>query len=114
MRYAASNCSHVRPANTLHRIPNRKGKLYERERYMKWLWIILGTLAALVALVAIIGAVLPVKHVATKRARFGQPAEALWAAIDGPQDWRPGFGRYEALPERNGHKVWREDIGQGE
>jgi hypothetical protein len=81
---------------------------------MKWLWIILGTLAALVALVAIIGAMLPVKHVATKRARFNQPPEALWAAIDGPQDWRPGFGKYEVLPERNGHKVWREDLGQGE
>jgi hypothetical protein len=81
---------------------------------MKWLWIILGTLAALVALVAIIGAMLPVKHVATKRARFNQPPEVLWAAIDGPQDWRPGFGKYEVLPERNGHKVWREDLGQGE
>jgi hypothetical protein len=43
---------------------------------MKWLWIILGTIAALVVLVAIIGAMLPVKHVATKRARFNQPAES--------------------------------------
>lgn len=81
---------------------------------MKWIWIGLSAIVALVALVAIIGAVLPVKHVATKRARFQQSPAAIFAAIDGPQDWRPGFGKYEVLPERNGRKVWREDLGGGE
>jgi hypothetical protein len=79
---------------------------------MKWLWAVPGVIAGLVTLMAIAGAMLPMKHVASRRARYRQPPEVLWAAIDGPQDWRPGFGHYELLPERDGHRVWREDIGR--
>jgi hypothetical protein len=80
---------------------------------MKWIWIVLGVIAALVVVIAVVGATLPVKHVASRRARFKQSPETIWAAIEGPQDWRPGFGKYELLPERDGRRVWREDIGQG-
>jgi hypothetical protein len=79
---------------------------------MKWIWIVLGTLAGLVAIMALVGAMLPVGHVASRRARYRQTPEAIWAAIDGPQDWRPEFGHYELLPERDGRRVWREDIGR--
>jgi len=48
---------------------------------MKWIWIGLGSLAGVVALVAMIGAMLPVKHVATRRARFRQTPEAVWNAM---------------------------------
>lgn len=48
---------------------------------MKWIWIVLGTLAAIVALVVIIGALLPVKHVASRRARFNKPPEQVWSAM---------------------------------
>jgi hypothetical protein len=78
---------------------------------MKWVWIVLGTLAGLIAIVAVVGAMLPLGHVASRRARYRQSPEAIWAAIDGPQDWRPGFGHYELLPEREGRRVWREEIG---
>ena len=78
---------------------------------MKWIWIVLGTLAGLIAIVAVVGAMLPVGHVASRRARYRQSPDTIWAAIDGPQDWRPGFGHYELLPEREGRRVWREDIG---
>ncbi len=81
---------------------------------MKWIWITLSVIAALIVIVVAVGAVLPVKHVATRRARFKRPPEAVWAAIDGPQDWRPGAANYELLPERDGRRVWREDIGQGQ
>src|SRR5258708_39302941 len=80
---------------------------------MKWIWIVLGVIAALVPVGACVGAMLPVKHVASRRARYRQPPETIWAALDGPQGWRPGFGKYELLPEREGRRVWREDIGQG-
>lgn len=63
---------------------------------MKWIWIILGALAAAVALIAIVGAMLPVKHVASRRGRFRQSPEAVWAAISKPQD---------------GSKTWRESTG---
>ncbi len=48
---------------------------------MKWIWIVLGTLAAIVAIVVIIGALLPVKHVASRRARLNQPPERVWKAM---------------------------------
>jgi hypothetical protein len=48
---------------------------------MKWVFWILGSFIAVVALVAAAGAMLPVNHKATRRARFRrQPAE-VWAAI---------------------------------
>jgi hypothetical protein len=48
---------------------------------MKWVWIVLGTLAAAIALVSMIGAMQPVKHVATRRARFRATPEAVWKVM---------------------------------
>ncbi len=73
---------------------------------MKWVWIILGTLAGLIALVAIIGAMLPVKHVASRRSQYRQNADAVWKAISGSQDWAPKndppitFEVVESVPPR--------------
>jgi hypothetical protein len=66
---------------------------------MKWIWIVLGILAAAIALIAIIGAMLPVKHKASRHARYRQSPEAVWAAIS---------------PELDGRKMWRESIGGNE
>jgi len=72
---------------------------------MKWLWIVLGSLAAIVALIAITGAMLPVSHVAARRARFRQTPAAVWSAIsrDGQKTFREDDVNYEvldAVPER--------------
>jgi hypothetical protein len=48
---------------------------------MKWVWIVLGSLAGLIAVVAMVGAMLPVKHVATRRARIRQTPEVIWGAM---------------------------------
>jgi hypothetical protein len=48
---------------------------------MKWLWIVLGSLAGLIALIAIVGAMLPVNHVASRRAHFRKTAEQIWPSI---------------------------------
>ena len=48
---------------------------------MKWAGIILGGLAAVVALMVAIGALLPKAHVATQSARFKAQSPALWQAI---------------------------------
>lgn len=48
---------------------------------MKWVWIALGTLAGVIALVVVIGATQPVKHVATRRARFRATPEAVWKVM---------------------------------
>ena len=81
---------------------------------MKWILYIAGAVAALVAIVAVIGFLLPKTHTATRRARYRQPPEAIYAAISGPPDWRPDVKKYEELPEVNGRKRWREVTGWGD
>jgi hypothetical protein len=76
---------------------------------MRWLWIILGSVVGVIALIAIVaaitGAMLPVGHVASRRARFRQTPSAIWAAIsrDGQKTFREDDVNYEvleAVPDR--------------
>ncbi len=48
---------------------------------MKWVGIVLGGLIAIVTIIAIIGLSLPVKHVASRTARFKKPVDQLWPLI---------------------------------
>jgi hypothetical protein len=83
---------------------------------MRWaLWIV-GGLVAIVALVAIVGAMLPKGHVATRAARFRQSPDVVWRAITGYEDfpkWRPGVQSVTRMPDANGHMVWMEQMGVG-
>ncbi|MGE3175198.1 MAG: SRPBCC domain-containing protein [Planctomycetota bacterium] len=83
---------------------------------MRWVWIALAVIAALVLLTAIAGALLPVAHVAARRARFAQPPRALWAAItdlDAMPQWREDLQRIERLSDRGGRPCHREITGFG-
>jgi hypothetical protein len=62
---------------------------------MKWVWITLLAVAAIVAIVAACGAMLPVNHVASKRAKFKQPPATIWAAIDRDKTFREDGVNYE-------------------
>lgn len=67
---------------------------------MKWVWVVLGSLVGVVALIAIVGALLPVKHVASRRARFRQTPEAIWPTISpgtSQQRFRQEDVNYEVL-----------------
>lgn len=78
---------------------------------MKWLLIVPGVLVAVVAVVALVGALLPAGHVAARTARYSRPPEAVWAAItdlEAAPSWRPGITKMERLPDRGGKPVWRE------
>lgn len=73
-------------------------------------WILYGAvfLAGMIAIVLIVGTLLPKSHVATRSARFKQPREAVFTVIAGAPDWRPDVARFELLPARDGHPQWRE------
>lgn len=73
---------------------------------MKWVWIAGGTLFFLIAAVALIGALLPQSHVASRRARFRQPPEVLYPVIAGPPAWRSDIKGHGTLP--NG-QWWEQD-----
>jgi uncharacterized protein YndB with AHSA1/START domain len=83
---------------------------------MKWLLIVGGVVVGLIALVAIIGALLPRGHTASKSTVINKPPEVLWQAMTDsaafPQ-WRSDVTKVEILPDRNGHKVWCEDGKNG-
>jgi len=84
---------------------------------MKWAAIIAGGLAGLVALMAVIGALLPRNHVATQSATFRSPAMALWQAITDvgkfPQ-WRKDVKEVIPSPGGDPRAGWTEVWTHGE
>ena len=81
---------------------------------MRWiLWIVAG-LAILVLVVAIVGALLPKAHTASRTARIAQPPEALYAVlsdVDRYASWRKDVKSLQRLPDRDGKPAWIEDVG---
>ena len=74
---------------------------------MKWLLIVVLSLAGLLILIVIIGALLPHKHQVTRSITLRQSPEVVWNLISGPPSWRPDIRKYEELPP-HGHRMWRE------
>lgn len=78
---------------------------------MKWVWITLAMLVALVVLVALVGALLPAGHAAARRLVVPAPAAKVFATITGVDAfprWRPGVRGVEWLPDRGGKRCFRE------
>ena len=83
---------------------------------MRWIFIIAGSLAAIVAIVAIVGAALPRDHVAAMSARIPAPPESVWAALTTPAEfpaWRTDLQRVELLPATPTGPSWREHGSNG-
>ena len=80
---------------------------------MKWVLLVAAALAVLIALAAalaaMVGAALPLRHHATRKARLRASPEALYAVIAGPPDWRTGVKRFGILPEKDGRRQWWEE-----
>jgi hypothetical protein len=81
---------------------------------MKWVLLALGAVVLLIGLVALVGAALPVRHHATRKARFRVAPEALYTVIAGPPDWRSGAKRFGALPDKDGRRQWWEEDNHGQ
>ncbi|SPE25855.1 conserved exported hypothetical protein [Candidatus Sulfopaludibacter sp. SbA3] len=76
---------------------------------MKWVLLAIAGLVVLVGLAALVGALLPLKHRATRKARYRASPEALYAVLAGPPDWRTGVKSFGVLPEKDGRKQWWEE-----
>jgi hypothetical protein len=81
---------------------------------MKWVLLIAGALALLAALVALVGAMLPRAHHATRQAHYRQKPEAIYFTLAGPVDWRSDVKAFGALPDRDGRKQWWERDSHGQ
>jgi hypothetical protein len=80
---------------------------------MKWVIFAGGALFLLAALMALIGALLPVKHYAARKAHFGRTPAAIYAVLAGPPGWRTDVKASGPLPEKNGREQWWEQDKRG-
>lgn len=79
---------------------------------LKWIGVVVLVLGGLLALLAIFGATLPVKHTATRSASLKATPQQVWDVISGPPNWRPEVTRYEELSPVEGRRRWTE-YGKG-
>lgn len=83
---------------------------------MKWALIALGVVAGLLALVVIVGALLPRDHIAVMQARIAAPPRLVWQTITDPASypsWRHDVKSVEMLPPGPAGPSWREHSGGG-
>ena len=83
---------------------------------MKWIWISAAVVATAVAVVLLVGWLMPVRHRASRQAAFQAPPEAVWeliTKIEAFPSWRSDVKAVERLPDRDGRKVWVEDGSNG-
>lgn len=76
---------------------------------MKIALFIVLALVALVTSVALVGALLPRHHVASRAAQYRTPADTLWRTLSDFERmpaWAPELTRVERLADQNGHPVW--------
>jgi uncharacterized protein YndB with AHSA1/START domain len=83
---------------------------------MKYALIVLAALLALVLIIVAVGAMLPVKHRASRQVKLHQTPEKVFAVINDPASFPAWRGkvkrsremRVEILPDRGGHRMFRE------
>ena len=78
---------------------------------MRWVLGIAGVFVVLIAIVLVVGALLPKAHVASRSARYAAPPDTLWASLTNARafpTWRTDVTRVETLPDENGQRGWRE------
>ena len=81
---------------------------------MKWVLYIAGGLVVVAGLMAMIGALLPRDHHASRKARYRVAPDALYAVLMGPPDWRTGVRSYGVLPDQDGRRRWWEQDTHGQ
>jgi hypothetical protein len=80
---------------------------------MRWIVYVVAGLALIVAVIAIVGALLPKAHVASRTVRVPLPPGALYAVlsdVDRYAAWRKDVKSLERLPDRDGRPAWVEEV----
>ena len=78
---------------------------------MRWILTIVGVLAAVAAIVVVVGMLLPKEHTARSHATFNAAPDSIWRVLTDVAafpSWRGDVSRVELLPSSNGHRSWRE------
>jgi hypothetical protein len=83
---------------------------------MKWLLVALLAIGVLAVVVVTVGAMLPVKHVASRSDVFAGTPETIWRLItdvDRFPAWRADVKSVTRLPDRDGKVHWAEETTSG-
>ena len=83
---------------------------------MRWILLAVVTIAAAVAVAALIGWRLPSSHRASREVMMAATPESIWAAITDVEafpSWRTDVKTVRRLPDREGRRAWVEDGGSG-
>ena len=78
---------------------------------MRYALIIGVVVVVVIVLVVAIGAMLPVAHRSAREVTLDQPRDSVFALLNDPAgfpSWRKSVSKVELLPERNGHRAYRE------
>ncbi|MBZ5533340.1 MAG: SRPBCC family protein [Acidobacteriia bacterium] len=81
---------------------------------MKWILIIALIIAVPLMLVVVTGAMLPKNHTVSRTTTLRRPPEVVWKLVSGPPFWRQDLVKYQELPARDGHRMWRETDLRGQ
>jgi hypothetical protein len=81
---------------------------------MKWLIVLVVLLAVPLAVVLLVGSMLPRKHRVSRTASLRKSPDAVFQLISGPPSWRPDIRSYAELPSHDGHRMWSETDKTGQ
>src|SRR5256885_8018034 len=80
---------------------------------MKWVLVVMGSLAALFVVMAIVGLFVARGHRATSTISLRQSPDTIWKVVrdlGNIPSWWPAMLTVERLPDRDGHEVWRQKM----
>lgn len=83
---------------------------------MKWIWVSVAVIVAIVGAVTLIGLLLPRDHVASTRTLVNASIDSVWNALVDVEDyprWRPEV-RAVAVLSKEGALRWREQTSDGD
>lgn len=76
---------------------------------------LVGLILLLAGVFGIAGSLLPKTHTASVSVELGKPRVDVWKLVDDVREfpkWLPGINKVEVLPDRNGHRVFRQTQGR--
>ena len=80
---------------------------------MKWVIIVVASLVGLIAVIALLGYLVPRDHRATSTVSVRQPLDSVWKVvrdIGGITSWWPAMKESTRMPDQDGREVWRQKM----
>ena len=80
---------------------------------MKWVIIVVASLVGLIAVIALLGYLVPRDHRATSTISLRQPLDSVWKVvrdIGGITSWWPAMKESTRMPDQDGREVWRQKM----